>query len=71
MQEEEILASKAETFSVLYDKKVKGFKEKVMVQNDGEKIAKNLDFVENSDFNRGSTEAAVWGFLWENCSKFF
>ena len=32
-----------------------------MVQNIWEKIAENLGFVENNNFIRGSTEAAVHG----------
>ena len=32
-----------------------------MIQNVWEKIAKNLGFVENSNFSKGSTEAAVRG----------
>ena len=35
------------------------FKKRDVVENAWEEIAENLDFVENSDFIRGSTEAAV------------
>ena len=34
------------------------------VENVWEKIAESLDFVENSNFSRGSTEAAVRRLFW-------
>ena len=37
-----------------------------MVQNVWEKCSENLDFVENSNFIRESTEAAVRGFSGKN-----
>ena len=37
-------------FPVLYDKRVKGFKEKDAVQNTWEKVAESLDFEENGNF---------------------
>ena len=43
---------------VLHDKRVKVFKNGEIVEV-WEKITKNLDFVENSNFIRGSTEGAV------------
>ena len=39
LQEEEMLAEKVQGFPVLYDKRVKGFKEKDAVQNTWEKVA--------------------------------
>ena len=50
LQEEEMLPEKMEGFPVLYDKRVKVFKEKDSVQNTWEKVAKSLDFAENSNF---------------------
>ena len=47
LQEEEILAEKVQGFPVLYDKRVKVFKEKDAVQNTWEKVAESLDFEEN------------------------
>ena len=38
---------------------MKGFNKTDTVQNFWEKIAENLDFVENSDFIRGSKETFV------------
>ena len=46
LQEEQMLAEKVKGFPVLYDKRVKGFKEKDAVQNTWEKIAKSLEFAE-------------------------
>ena len=59
MQEEEILAQKVHRFPVLYGKREKGFEKRDMVQNAWEGIAKNWNFVENSNFIREITEAAV------------
>ena len=39
LKEEEMLAEKVQGFPVLYDKRVKGFKEKDAVQNTWEKVA--------------------------------
>ena len=52
LQEEEILAEKVQGFPVLYDKRVKVFKEKDAVQNTWEKVAVSLDFEENDNFIR-------------------
>ena len=52
LQEEEMLAEKVKGFPVLYDKRVKGFKEKDAVQNPREKVAGSLDFAENGNFIR-------------------
>ena len=54
-QEEEMLAEKVQGFPVLYDKRVKGFKEKNAVQNAWEKVAESLDFAENGNFIRASS----------------
>ena len=48
LQEEEILSEKVKQFPVLYDKTVKGYKEKDVVKNAWDKVAESLDFVENS-----------------------
>ena len=48
-------------FAVLHDQRMKTFKKRDIVENVCEKIAKNIYLVENSNFNKGSTEAAVWG----------
>ena len=44
-----------EGFPVLYDKRVKDFKEKDSVQNAWEKVAESLDFAKNSNFIRESS----------------
>ena len=54
-QEEEMLAEKVQGFPVLYDKRVEGFKEKNAVQNAWEKVAESLDFAENGNFIRASS----------------
>ena len=60
LQNEEIHAWKARGLPVLYDQRVKGFQKWDMVLNIWEKITENLSFiVENSNFIRGSMEAAV------------
>ena len=48
------------TFPVLNDKRVKGLKKIDIAQNFWEKIAENLDFVENSNFIKGSTLWVLW-----------
>ena len=55
LQEEEMLPEKVEGFPVLYDKRVKVFKEKDSVQNAWEKVAESLQFAENSNFIRESS----------------
>ena len=55
LQEEEMLAEKVKGFPVLYDKGVTGFKEKDAVQNACEKVAESLDFAENGNFIRASS----------------
>ena len=42
-------------FPVLYDKRVRGFKEKDSVQNAWEIVAESLDFTENGNFIRASS----------------
>ena len=56
LQEQEMLAEKVQGFPVLYDKRVKGFKEKDAVQNTWEKVAESLDFAENGNFIRGGSD---------------
>ena len=48
-------AGKVKGFPVLYDRRVKGFKEKDAVQNAWGKVAKSLDFAENRNFIRASS----------------
>ena len=50
---------KVQGFAVLYDKRIKGFKKRDMIENIWGKISENLDFVENSNFIRGSTKGPV------------
>ena len=50
-----MLPEKVKGFPVLYDKRVKGFKEKDAVQNAREKLAESLDFAENGIFIRASS----------------
>ena len=59
LQEEEILAKKVQGYPVRYDKKVKGFKERVVVQNFWVKITENPYFAKQ--FARGGREVAVRG----------
>ena len=66
LQEEEMLPEKMDGFSVLYDKRIRGFKEKNSVQNAWEKVAKNLDFTENGNFIRASSN---WEYIEDSCSK--
>ena len=42
LQEEEVLSSKLQGFPVTYDRKVKGFKERAVVQNVQKKIVENI-----------------------------
>ena len=60
LQEEEMLPEKVEGFPVLYDKGVKVFKEKDSVQNAWEKVAESLQFAENSNFIR---ESSNWEYF--------
>ena len=50
-----MLAERVKGFPVLYDKRVKGFKEKYAVQNAWKKVAESLDFTENGNFIRTSS----------------
>ena len=54
LHKQQMLAEKVQGFPVLYDKRVKGFKEKDAVQNAWEKVAESLDFEENGNFIRAS-----------------
>ena len=60
LQEEEMLPEKVEGFPVLYDKRVKVFKEKDSAQNAWEKVAESLQFAENSNFIR---ESSNWEYF--------
>ena len=60
LQEEELLSEKVESFPILYDKRVKVFKEKDSVQNTREKVAESLDFAENSNF---FVESSNWEYF--------
>ena len=51
---------KMQGFLVIYDRKMKSFKERVVVQNAQGKIVENIDFVTNSNFAQGSTYTAVY-----------
>ena len=66
LQEEEMLPEKVEGFPVLYDERVKVFKEKDSVQNAREKAVENLDFAESSNFIR---ESSNWKYFEDSCSK--
>ena len=44
------LQDEVKGFPVLYDKRVKSFKEKDTVQNASEKVAESLDFAEYGNF---------------------
>ena len=52
---------KVQEFPVLHDRRLKTLKKRDIVQNTIEKTAENLNFVVNSNFFRGSTEAAACG----------
>ena len=47
LKAEEILAEKMEHFPVMYDKQVKGYKERGVVTNAWDTVASDLEFVEN------------------------
>ena len=53
--QEEMLAEKVQDFPILYDERVKGFKEKDTVQNTWKKVTRSLDFEENGNFIRASS----------------
>ena len=55
LQKEEMLAKKVQGFPVLYNKIVKGFKEKAAVRNAREEVAESIDFEENGTFIRASS----------------
>ena len=50
-----MLAEKVNGFPVLYDKRVKGFKEKDAVQNTSEEVVESLNFAVNGNFIRASS----------------
>ena len=47
LKAEEILAEKVKHFPVMYDKQVKGYKERGVVTNAWDTVASDLEFVEN------------------------
>ena len=49
LQEEEMLAEKVKPYPALYDKRVKGYKEKDVVRNAWTKVAEKPDLVENGN----------------------
>ena len=53
-------------FPVLYDKRVRGFKEKDSVQNAWEIVAESLDFTENGNFIRASSN---WEYFEDSCTE--
>ena len=55
LQEQEMLAEKVKGFPDLYDKRVKGFKQKDAVKNAWQKVAESSDFEENDSFVRASS----------------
>ena len=55
LQEQEMLPEKMEGIPVLYDKRLRGFKEKNFVQNTWEKRAESLGFTENGNFITASS----------------
>ena len=61
-----MLVEKVKGFPVVYDKKVKGFKEKDAVQNAWEKVAESLEFAENGNFIRASSN---WEYFEDSCSE--
>ena len=63
LQEEEFFAEKAKSFLFCM---IKGFKEKDAVQNVWEKIAKNLEFTENCNFIRASSNCK---YFEDSCSE--
>ena len=66
LQEEEMFPEKMEGFPILNDKRVTGFKEKDSVQNTWEKVAASLDFTENGNFIRATSN---WEYFEGSCSK--
>ena len=53
-------------FPVLYDKRLNVLKEKDSVQNAGEKLTESLDFAENGNFIRTSSNSE---YFEDNCSE--
>ena len=69
LQEKEIYKKYKDFQFSLINKSAETFKMRDVVKNVCEKIAKNLDFVENSNFIRGSTEAAALSCSGVNSQK--
>ena len=62
----EMLPEKVEGFPVLYDKRVKVFKEKYSVQYTCDRVVESLDFAEHSNFIR---ESSNWEYNEDSCFK--
>ena len=56
----------AKGFAVLYNKRLNVFEEKDSVQNVTEKLTESLDFAENGNFIRASSN---WEYFEDNCSE--
>ena len=67
LQEEEMLAEKVqEAFQFCKINKLKVFKEKDSIQNTREKSAESLDFAENGNFIKASSN---WEYFEDSCSE--
>ena len=67
LQEGEMLAEKVQkAFQFCMTKELKGFKEKDSIQKTSEKLAGSLDFAENGNFNRASSN---WEYFENSCSE--
>ena len=66
LQEEEMLAEEVERFPALYDKRVKGFEEKDAFQNAWKKVTESLEFAENGNFIRASSNLE---YFEDSCSE--
>ena len=66
LQEQEMLVEKVKGFPDLYDKRVKGFKQKDAVKNAWQKVAESSDFEENDSFVRASSN---WEYFEGSCSE--
>ena len=54
LQEEKILSKKVKQHPVLYDKQLKGYREKNVVSNAWNAVAKDIEFIENGESVRSS-----------------
>ena len=57
---------RSEKLPVLYDKRVKDFKEKDVIQNTWEKVAESFEFPENGNFIRASSN---FEYFEDSCSE--